>query len=345
MKKFKVSGNCNACGRCFILTDLLIEKDDGKAEVLSTGYIADDFVKEAQEIIDTCPVNAISIIEVGNVKSIGKIGLKELERLLKDKLKRIEAPKAKLEDVKFSSKDYGFNFPNVRYFSDYKYSSDSQAERAALDEFDRTAYSQYRPMLLKVFVEYKNWKLKPFYTFDTSDDSFYYRKNKEYEEVLKEIGTEARALTEGKLNLPKDFETFEVYLGDKDSFAYQRAVAYLGNFETKSTEAGIMAEFRSSSYSSLDSYKMYIDTDDMETSDGVDWRGNLKYKTKYRYSNVDKAIHNFFNDLKSAMDYADIDEDLAFPVVEEVVGYYKKEIDKTVEQKLKEFSEAISLYE
>ncbi len=75
MKKFKVSDKCICCGACIVATDLLVEDDEGKAKASDKGYISSDFLQKAKEIVDSCPVNAISIVETGIASNTGKEGL------------------------------------------------------------------------------------------------------------------------------------------------------------------------------------------------------------------------------------------------------------------------------
>ena len=341
MKKFTISEKCNACGRCVIMTDLLVENGEGKAEPAISGYIADDFLSEAQNIVEFCPVKALSIIEAGNVKSSGREGLKELKIVLQNKLKEVDVPVVMKDDVKFDANNYTIDYAGQKSGYEYKYSSESQAEKAALDEFNRMCYSQYRPFILSVFVKYKNDKLKPFYTFEANENSFYYKTNQKYENVLKEVTAEAKALTDGKIALPQNFNTFEVYPGDSFEFDKERIYARLKNFETRSTSSGIMAEFNSGSYSSIDSYKMYIDTENMEINDGEGLFGKSKYKTKYCYGRIYKAANEYIKDLKSAMNLVNIDEDTLYDVNQAIINY-KEELQKVIEKKNKEFSEAIN---
>jgi ferredoxin len=343
MKKFIVSEECNACGRCIQKTDLMIEQPDGKATPSGTGYISDDFLSNAQEIIDVCPVKAISIIESSNIKTTGKEGLKELAQLLIVKLHEIDIPAVTENDIKFDSNNYMIDFADQRGGHEYIYSSEAQAQKAALNEFDRIAYSQCGPFILSVLLQYKNDKLRQFYIFESNEDSFYHRINKRIEAIFKEIATEARSLMNDKLSLPTDFDRFEAYPTNSNEFVKARINARLGEFEARDDRTSkVMKEYKQNSpYSSLDSYKMYIDTDDMEFSDGQGLFGKEKYKTKYCHRGVTNAVIEYLKDLRSAMNYSDIDED-AFRDVNEAVNEYKKEVAKAIEVKINAFSEVIA---
>lgn len=339
MKKFNVSANCIACGMCVIMTDLLEENNHGKVYAIESGYISEEYLFEANKIVEICPVDAISIVEVKSVKGIGEQGLKDLGEILENKLKDIKKVFVTKQDINFNSNNYSIDFGDAKGQYNYIYSNSSQAEAAGIAEFNRIAYSQYRPFILSVFVQYKNDKLKPYYTFD--DSSFYAKFNHKYEKILNEIVAEAQSLSSKSISFPDDFTKFDVYPGGLDS-SYRENVTYtLRHFEEKSTQSGIIAEFKSGSYSSLDSYKMYVDTDDMEVYCGEDWRGRSKFKVKYCYYSVYNAVKEFISDLKNAMNYVDIDE-TALYFLSGAIDSYNKEIDKEVEKKIKIFNEVVS---
>ena len=222
--------------------------------------------------------------------------------------------------------------------SGYEYNSSRAAIKAGLAEFDKVAYSQYRRIILSIFVQYKNDKLKPFYTFD--ENSFYAKNNQKYKKVLLEVLAEAKEITNDEIKLPTDFAEFNVCPGD-DSSALSRkdCVIGLSTFEERSTHSGIMEEYRSGSYSSLDSYEMYLDDDSFEMMDGTDWRGNFKTKEKYCFKGVNEAVNEFVKDLKGAMNFVDIDED-AFSLLEMAMELYEKAIDHAIREKISDFEKA-----
>lgn len=338
MKKFKITDKCNACGLCTAMTDLIVSDEHGFAHPAENMFTDRQNAEKVKEIIDICPVGAISEEDVGNTSKQGKDGLMEIQKVLKNKLESIEKPKITKDNIKFNAEAYDAEVGEYNNSSRYEYSSDSAAERAALREFDRGAYSQYRKIILSIFVQYKNDKLKPYYTFD--ENSFYYKNNQNYVKVLKDILTEARNITNNQIDLPASFMDFNVFPGDDlDGLDREDIVIGLSTFEEKSTQSGIMEEFRSGSYSSLDSYLMYIDTDDMEIYDGTDWRGNSKYKDKYRFLDVYKAVKEFVEDLKRAMNYVDIDEKAMYFLDMALTSYFKS-VDNEIKKKIEIFNKA-----
>lgn len=339
MKTFVISDKCNGCGICSTMTDLILEDPRGIAFPAKDGYISDDYLDEANMVVESCSIQAISIQEVGSAKGYGKAGLEELEKILQNKLFNIPKINITKSDIKFDSNNFNIDYSYPKGEYSYIYSSDKKAENAGLEEFNRVAYSQYRPFILSVFIQYKNDKLKPFYTLDQK--GFYMKNNKQYEDILKEIYAEANALSNNKIYLPDDFVNFRVIPGGTDEFKRENIMYGIENFEIQSTRSGVMEEFKTGSYSSLDSYKMYMDTDDMEMYDGDDWRGHPKHKTKYCYFSVNKAVIEYIKDLKSAMNYVDIDG-TALHFLEGVISSYNEEIDIAINEKVRIFKEAIA---
>lgn len=339
MKRFKISDKCNACGLCTAMTDLIVSDEHGFACSVENMFTDGQKAEKIKEVIDICPVGAISEEDVGNTTKQGKEGLAELKNSLKNKLEGIKKPKITKDDIKFNADQYNAEVGEYNNSSSYEYNSDSAAEKAALREFDRGAYSQYRKIILSIFVQYKNDKLKPYYTFD--ENSFYYKNNQNYVKVLKNILIEARNITNNQINLPDSFANFRVFPGDDlDALNRDDIVIGLSTFEEKSTQSGIMEEFHSGSYSSLDSYSMYVDTDDMEVYDGTDWRGNSKYKDKYRFLDVYKAVNEFVKDLKRAMKYVNIDETAMYFLNMALESYFKS-VDNEIKKKIEMFNKAV----
>ncbi len=337
MKKFCVSNNCIACGQCIQMTDLLVENAVGKTEAASQGYITENFIEQAKEIVSECPAKAISIVEVGNTSVSGKDGLKELKRKLEEKLYAFQFPKVSLQDIKFDANNYSIAIPGSRGEYQYSYSSHSQAKSAGKEEFNRIMYSQYRPIILNVFVQYKNDKLQPFYTCERTEKSYYYRINKQIERILAEFANEASAISNENINFSNDFLKFDVYPDNrKDSYMN----IALAGFEAKSTQSGIMAELNKLSGTSLSSYADGLDTDDMEEYAGEGLFGGSKYKTKWCYSGIRSACEDYIKDLKWAMDFVDIDEG-ALEIVQSIVEEYVKEAKKAMENKISDFAKVI----
>lgn len=339
MRQLSVAKNCNACGRCFLLTDLLIEDDYGKALPAKDKFIEQNDENAVSEAIKSCPVGAISIVEKGVAKNTGKKGLEEILENLKSKLKAFKVPEVSCSDINFNAKNYDFPIPSARGEYDYVYSSDSRAERAGLDEFDRIMYSQYRAIIKNILVQYKNHKLRPYYLCEENSESYYFNVNIKIEEMLKEAKAEALYLCEGtNFSLPKDFDSFKYYPKDAD---YICSVERLSKFDERSTSLGIMDYFKNEkSYSSLSDYASYLDTDAYEKYEGESLFGQSKYKTCFCYKNIYEACNEYLDDLKFSMNMVDIDED-AFNELERAINQYKEIVDKELNNKIKQFSEAI----
>ena len=341
MKKIVISKKCNACGMCTAMSELFISDEKGFARANNGGFFDEKDMDSVKEVVLTCPTDAITIEDADIGAKAGKAGLTELKATLKKKLESIVKPEVTIKDIKFDANNYSVDLGYYENSSGYDYKSDAAAERAGLREFDRVAYSQYRKIILSVFVQYKNDKLKPYYTFD--ETGFYGKNNKFYSDVLKEIANQARIISNNAIKLPNDFEQFKVLPGDDfhSSSGNDDCVYHLKNFENNSTSSGIMADFNSESYHSKDAYITYFDTDSHDVYLGEGWLGS-KYDSTYRYYNLRGAVDEYVKDLKGSMNYVDIDENAYFHLKGAIESYYKC-IDKKIEKKLQEFEEAISM--
>lgn len=333
MKKFVVSEKCIACGNCLLETKLLQEDAEGKAVPANGGYFSDDFLAKAEEIVAACPVQALSIAE-GEGADLSKLPEK-----LQNALAKITVPKVSREDVKMHAQDYRMtcSYPQGEYR--YDYSSESRAMSAAENEFDRICYSQYKKLILEVFVQYKEDKLRKFYTFDES--GFWGQINKQYADVLQEFAGAAAA---GGIKLPADFKEFAVFPGgsanEKDSVLVYMLNVRLKEFEDRGCE-DVMRELRDIPHTSRSDYRIDMDYDDMEVYAGTSFFGNDKYEDKYCYKDVYKACEDFMGDLKNAINYVDYDSQV-FDSIDTALKDYQERVQKEIAKKVALLSKAVA---
>lgn len=332
MKKFRVSDKCICCGACIVATNLLVENDEGKAKASDKGYISNDFLQKAEDIVNSCPVNAISIIETGISSNTGEEGLIQLSDLLESRLKEIKIVDVSYKDVKFNARNYAISRPYPRGQDHYTYSSSSKAVSAGFDEFKRIAYSQHGRFITDILVQYKIEKIRPYYIFDES--SYYYQINKQFEKVLNEFVNEAEALSNGNIVFPNGFREFNVFPKKDDN------MEFAASFEEFQIQSQIMHELQD--FASLDSYKSGIDWDDMEVYAGTSLFGNEKYKDMYCYRDVEQVIEEFITDLKDAMNYLDDDiEKKAISTINWCIKQYREKVNKQLIEKVNEYKKYI----
>lgn len=335
MKKFKVnSEKCICCGMCISQTDLIAENDVGKAYAIESGYIADDFLKKAEEILLTCPQKAIAIVE----DRYSGLNLSEIVEQFKKELLAITISDIKMEDIKFEPQNYSVSMPYPSGEYDYRYSSESKAEKAGLEEFDRIAYSQYRKFILEIMVQYKYDKLK--YYYDFNGKSFWEINNKKYEDVLMKFMSLAQASSKKKLKFPANFTSFEVYPDRTPREALKNCLYILANFEEFRIIDSVWAEFKTGSYSNRSDYASYMDTDDTEEYLGTSFFGGDKYEYRYCYRNVRGAVEEFIRDLKNAMKYVDLEES-PYHAINYGVKQYRANAEKMISEKLETFKRLV----
>lgn len=332
MQKFQVDSKCIGCGSCFLETNLLVEDSAGKAVPAAKGSISEAFLPKAKGIVAACPVKALSIV------TTTAVDLKTLPQLLEKKLKAVIIPEVKLQDIKMDAHKYSLSCPYPRGENQYVYSSESKAFRAAENEFDRICYSQYRRFILDIFVQYREDKLRYYYTFD--ENSFWHKLNSQYEKILIEIANEFEAVTEGKKKLPAGFTTFAEYPRGVAN-AEENDLYILKHFDEKSTCSGVMQDFNESEYHTRHSYiDMYADIDDMEVYTGESFWGDSKYEDRYCYSNVYKACEEYIKDLKDSINYVEV-EDHPYDCLRNAIQNYKERVAVLIKQKVAELSKAV----
>lgn len=69
MKKLQVNEDCIGCGVCMGIAQDLFDYTDGGTSMPIDGALNEDNMKLAQDAIDSCPVGAISFVEVSDEES------------------------------------------------------------------------------------------------------------------------------------------------------------------------------------------------------------------------------------------------------------------------------------
>ena len=339
MKQLKVSSACSGCGLCLANCQYLTENIEGNAVAIESMAIADADLNLVQEVIANCPEHAISIVETKSTGKTGRDGLLDLVRDMEKKCDEIHLNPISNSDVRFKASSYYIPVPYSSKQYRYDYSSESQAKSVARDEFNRLCYSPaaYRPLLKRIFVEYKVHQLKPYYGIDSDEDSVYRTMNQSIESYLKRIYAEAKELINGHLNLSEDWYHFEVYLNRKDW-----EIEGLLNFEENSTSSGIITDLKDmGKYTSLDWYVDRMDFDYDEMYDGEGLFGRTKYKKKWYFKDFDVAAKEFIDDLKGAM--GNVSEDIekrAVMFVNAAFESYEKKAKAVMKEKIKELRNA-----
>lgn len=291
MKTFRISPDCMACGACFTQTDLIVENDSGFAEPAAGKFISDNDIESAEAIVSGCPVGAISIDEVKSDMTATQLADK-----LENKLKNITPLKLNKKDFKFDSEKYAIKprysgAINVDDVIDYRFSSKSAANDAAVREFD-TVYNQLDVLIREALGKYKADKLVKFYSLD--EHSVFAVSNREYEKVLKEIYSEA--LSSG-IKLPKDFCEFNVMPEGENNM-----LPVIAEFEMlDSAFRAVKDEF---TYNK-DSYikYIYIDSEDRVVGSGF-FGDKFKRYYGYDYNDMWDAVKEFTKDLNYALHLA-----------------------------------------
>lgn len=336
MKQLQVAKTCNGCGACIFKSPYFVEDAEGNAVPVAGKAVADKDLAALKRIAEECPQKAIQIVETGSGVKPGKEGLQELLKKLEERKQTLKISKADPVKLKFKAGDYDIPVPfSVKQYSN-DYSSESQAKSAARAEFENLCYlpSAYRPLLKKVFVEYKVKKLRPYYTYEEAEGNFYYQFNQSMERFLREIYGQAREAGGAAFKLLESWCRFDVRPGDGDF-----ETKLVKNFDDYSTGSGIIADFKSrGEYTSLRWYVDRMDFDYDEVYVGEGMFGRAKYKNQWHFSGFEAAAKEFVNDLKSSMDSVSDDiTDRACDVVNCALGSFERKVKDALAQKAAEF--------
>ena len=297
MKQIKVSEKCSGCGLCIVNCSYLRENADGNAEFIAGKSIGYDDLDDVKKVISECPQNALELVDTSSTNKKGKAGVQEIIENLKKEVENFKIPQITSDDIPFEREDYPIPVPDSNKEYDYIYKSFNAARSAAKDELYRLCWSEsaYQPMIKRVFVGYKVKYLKPYYTLTDTEDSAYYKYNKQMREILANAYAEITELIGNKV--PESWKEFSVYLNKNDGSMYYGLI----HFEDKSEYSGVMSEFKTLGSSNINEVVSYMNIDLREEYVGTGFGGKPKYKEKYCFKNFRRAADSFVHGLSCAI--------------------------------------------
>lgn len=340
MKQIIVNGNCSGCGVCIINCQYLEENAEGNATPILGKSIQDKDLESVNKVVSECPENALQIVERGSTNKKGVAGVVDIIAALKNQCDSFTVKKVSNSDVKINSKDYHIPIPSSSKEYRRDYTSESSAKSAARDEFNRLCYSEtaFRPMIKKVFVEYKVNVLKPYYTCTDSEDSIYYAYNQQIRKLLSDAYAEICEVLGGNNKVPESWKDFSMYLSERDW-----AIEPLKAFDERSTSSGIISDLKDrGEYTSLSWYVDRLNFDYDETYVGEGMFGKSKYKDMWYFSGFHDEAKEFIDDLKGSIHSMSSDiEDGAVSSVNYALETFEKKVKEELNTKISELEKYI----
>ena len=221
LKKLQMrTEKCTACGMCVLECSLLSERNDGKAEVLSPGFVTESDLKKIENIIKLCPGSAL-YLEAEKHKD-SKAALLELKGKIKEPL-ILNMPSK--DAYSFNKKDYATPMMGSPKEHRYEYSSYDKAKSAGESEFRDRIYAQRIPLIQQVVIAYKHEKIVKFMKYEESSGNYKFETKKMLENKLRSYIAEINAYTNDSLKLGPDFLNFStqgsILSKDKDILNYK----------------------------------------------------------------------------------------------------------------------------
>ena len=338
MKQLRVNNKCSGCGLCVMNCTYLRENEDGNAEVIPGKAIAEQDIKTIQKIVQDCPEGALEIISTGSTAGTGIAGAQAVVRKLDRELKAIEVDEVDDSALDFDADSFDIPIPKGRV--QYKrYSSKSAAKSAAREEFQRLCYSEtaYRPILKKVFVEYKVKRLRPYYTCTDTPDSAYYAYNQKVRKLLADARAEINMLL-GREAVPQLWQEFSVYPSTKDW-----VIEVLTRFDDMSTSSGIIQNLREEGeYTRLSWYIDMMDFDDHEEYAGEGLFGHTRYKKVWEISGFNEQVESYIEDLRLAIGSQSCDlQNTAECDINAALKEFGEKLKKAIDEKLTQLKQYV----
>lgn len=288
MYKLKVqSDKCNACGMCALECDALQEDSSGKVEVIGEGIIADSEVGKVRNIVELCPVKALTLTE-DFVDVSAKLA--ELKSKMKQPLKFTPPPyddyAFRLEDKdEYAQALWNNSRGGVSDEYEFDYKSASAARSAGERAFRDEIYSQADALAQQVIVMYEQRKMNRVARYAETSGNYKYGVHQRLIKDLRSFVNELESFTGKKFPLPSDFFTFHTRDTDYINRRQEKSNDWLANRIRENLESA--SEFYSC-----------VKTD--KTSEYVtvsSWFGSDKEKLVYKYAYYIDAdgLKRFYN--------------------------------------------------
>ncbi len=343
MKKLVVSSKCDGCGICTVqCPDYLRENDEGNAEVIEGKFVQEKDITAIQRLIARCPQKALYLEGGGHTQKKGVEGLKEIIAWLETEKEKIHVEE--VPTLRFNVKEYQISAPSSNKEYDYDYSSEFEARLAAENEFERLCYSEsaYKPMLKKIFIEYRVSKLKPYYLCADVPESAYYRYNESARKLLADAYGEVQSVMDGKAVLPEKWNTVCIY--PVETSYYIEELKEFGDSDEYLIKS-VMDDFNSrGEYTKLRYYIDLMDFEEREEYLGEGFFGS-KYKKKYCFHGFYHAAREFVDDLKHSCNMTSGFEDMLTEAAQHVMQDFEKALKLAMEERiiaLKELCEKVN---
>ena len=345
MKQIKINSNCDGCGICVVkLGKYIEENDEGNAQPITGVFIKSEDIGEIDTMICECPTNSISIVDSGVTGKVGVEGVKEVIFDLKKKCKEFKVDKPNSSDYRFDVRKYHQDIPYSNKMYDYDYSSERSAKSAAEDEFRRLCYSENacRPIVKKIFVEYKVDKLKKFYDYENEEDNYYYKYNEKIRHYLADAYAEICSLV-GENVISEDWKQFSVYLTDKNCYY----IEFLKDYDENSKDCDIIEKIedfsKDSDFRGIKSYLLDFEYDSTEEIVGTGLFGKTKYKEKWCFYGFREAAREFMEDVYYHMDMDDDIMDRAGDYISSACEEFESVVKEKFNEKIDELIKILKL--
>ena len=275
MYKLKINrGACNACGMCALECDILQEDSSGKVEVVGEGIVADSAVGKVRNIVELCPVAALSL-----TKEFVDMSAKFAE--LKSKMKQpLKFTPPSVSEYEFSMDDrdqyaealYQGSSLSVSDEYEFDYKSSSSAKSAGERAFRDEIYSQAEALAQQVIVMYEQRKMNRVARYAETSGNYKYGVHQRLINNLRGFVNELESCTGKKISLPSDFFRFRThdteYINDRQDHSNDWLAGRIKeHLESASEFYGCVKTDKTSEYVTVSS-----------------WFGSDKEKLVYKYA-------------------------------------------------------------
>ena len=294
---------CILCGLCEQeqYSDIFLCSEDGSISVANEGIVDIEKYPQLLDIERICPSHAIEIKDEETVLGRKYEAQDKLNQKIYHELRDYSFEPPDPKDYEYKTGVYQASKVPAQYRSGCKYRSYESAEDAGTSAFKSAVWSQFKAIARQYIVAYRVKQLKKYYTYEESENNYYFQKNTEISKILKEVYQLAKFVTDDQIDLPNEFCTFDVQ-PDWGEYGFSRE--RLEKLEDTNFDFE-----RASFFHTADWYKTWVNVDDY---------GDDKY-----YYDFEEAEEQFREDMDSCVEDV-LYKEVQSRVEDAVYNYLKK---------------------
>lgn len=322
----------NACDNCGLCTgNEFIADESGASPYVIRSIILEEEREKVQEIINICPVNALSLAKLKK-KSVEQCR-KEINEMIVDFSLAMPLESTFCYDKKYAN--YSLT-QSVDEEWEYNYNSKEEAKKAGCKCVERNMLAERTNCIRQIINNYSIEKLAPYLAYKECSGNFYYESIQKAEQILKKAFECVMEAAEGYPFLEK-YTKIDPQIADHEKLSWSKRT-----IDDISVRAGVICShiYRNGG----DRFWSYIDV--MEGYKEIQTLFGTRDKTKYAFYGLYKAANEIRKDIDAAVEsnFKKEIQDYVYTEIKNIVTSLEELLKNKMQEKMNSLMEDVESY-